>query len=104
MAQYRVIITEPAVSDLDEIAEYIISQFFAPMTAMNLIESIESAIMNLSHMPHRCPLVDDERLKAIGYRKLNIKNYISFFTIDENNKTVVIERILFARRDWLHIL
>ena len=104
MAQYKVIITEPAVNDLDEIAEYIISQFSAPMTALNLIESIESAVMSLSHMPHRCPLVDDERLKAMSYRKLNVKNYIVFFTIDEDNKTVVIERILFARRDWLHIL
>ena len=57
MAQYRVVITEPASQDLEEIASHIVSQFSAPMAAMSMIESIESAVSGLSHMPHRCPLL-----------------------------------------------
>lgn len=40
----------------------------------------------------------------LGYRKLIVKNYIVFFTIDEPNKVVDVERILYGRRDWLRIL
>ncbi|HBG16880.1 MAG TPA: hypothetical protein DDW93_08890 [Firmicutes bacterium] len=41
---------------------------------------------------------------SIGYRKLIVKNYIVFFTINEKSKVVDVERILYARRDWLRIL
>jgi plasmid stabilization system protein ParE len=40
----------------------------------------------------------------MGYRKLIVKNYIAFFTVDEKAKTIDVERILYARRDWLRIL
>ncbi len=60
--------------------------------------------MNLADMPQKCPAITDERLASIGYRKLLVKSYIVFFTIDEKEKVVNVERILFARRDWLRIL
>jgi toxin ParE1/3/4 len=56
----------------------------------------------------RCPIgppaVADERLAAIGYRKLIVKNYIIFFSIDEKAKVVDVERILYGRRNWRAIL
>jgi plasmid stabilization system protein ParE len=55
-------------------------------------------------MPQKCPPVTDERLAVMGYRKLLVKNYIVFFTIDEQSKIVDVERILYARRDWHYIL
>ena len=58
----------------------------------------------MTDMPQKCPLVRDERLASIGYRKLLVKNYVVFFTIDEKAKVVDVERILYARRDWLRIL
>lgn len=42
--------------------------------------------------------------KYRGYRKLIIKNYIAFFTVDEQARVVDVERILYARRDWLNII
>jgi plasmid stabilization system protein ParE len=39
----------------------------------------------------------------VGYRQLIVKNYIAFFTMDEKN-VVDVERIFYARRDWLCIL
>ena len=104
MEQYKADISEPAENDLLDIVRYISSQLSAPMTALNMMETIEKALSGLSQMPHRCPLVTDERLAFMGYRKLNIENYIAFFEIDEKEMTVNIERILYARRDWLQIL
>ena len=54
-------------------------------------------------MPQGLP-VTDERLASIGYRKLIVKGYIAFYTIDEQSKAVDIVRILYARRDWLQLL
>ena len=104
MARYRVDVSEPAESDLRDIIRYISAQLSAPMTATKMIDVIEEAIAGLADMPQKCPPVTNERLASMGYRKLVVKNYIAFFTIDEKSKVVDIERILYARRDWHRIL
>jgi len=69
-----------------------------------MIELFEDAMAGLADMPQRYPFVADERLAQMGYRKLSLKNYVVFYSIDEGNKVVDIERILYGRRDWLRIL
>lgn len=104
MEKYRVDVSEPAENDLRDIVRYISAQLSAPMTALKMMDTIEEAITGLAVIPQKCPLATDERLAMMGYRKLLVKNYIVFFTIDEKSKAVDVERILYARRDWLHIL
>jgi addiction module RelE/StbE family toxin len=104
MATYRIDISKPAENDLRDIILYISSQLSAPMTATKMMDTIEEALLSLAEMPEKYPLVRDERLSSMGYRKLLIKNYIAFYTIDELLKVVNVERILYARRDWLRLL
>jgi len=104
MSDYEVYLSKPAENDLREIVNYISSQFLAPMTAQTMLETFEDAIAGLADMPAGYPQVTDERLLSMGYRKLFVRNYIAFFTINEKEKTVAVERILYARRDWIHIL
>jgi plasmid stabilization system protein ParE len=87
-----------------DICKYIYKQLSAPKAALEMMEAIEVSLNSLSIMPYRCPLVDESHLKTLGYRKLHIKNYIAFYTTDEISKIVNVERILYARRDWLQIL
>jgi toxin ParE1/3/4 len=104
MAKYRVDVSEPAENDLRDIVRYISAQLSAPMTALKMMNTIEEAITGLADMPKICPPVTDERLAMMGYRKLLVKNYIVFFSIDEKSKVVDVERIIYARRNWHHIL
>lgn len=104
MALYTVNVTTSAKNDLNDVFLYIAVDLLSPETAEKIIIAIEEAVKSLSYMPHKHALVDDERLAAMGYRKLVIKNYITFFTIEEEAKTVNVKRILYARRNWLHIL
>lgn len=104
MGKYRIDISEPAENDLRNIVRYISAQLSAPITALKMMDIIEEAISGLAFMPQKCPLLADERLAMLGYRKLLIKNYIVFFTIDEKLKVVDVERILYTRRNWKHIL
>jgi len=104
MAKYSVDVSEPAENDLRDIVRYIAAQVSAPVSALNIMELLEEAMAGLSDMPQRCPLVTDERLSQMGYRKLMVNNHIVFFTIDEKNKVVDVERIQYSRRDWLRFL
>ena len=103
MAKYRVDISEPAESDQGHCPIYCFA-IVGPISALNMMELLEEAMTGLSDLPQRCPLVADERLSQLGYRKLNVKKYVVFFSIDEKNKVVDVERILYGRRDWLRIL
>ena len=38
------------------------------------------------------------------YRNLPVKNYLVFYTVDEEQKTVEIYRVLYAKRDWKNII
>ena len=96
--------TKSARDDLYGIGRYIALELLNPLVADRTVEAIQLSVLGLSDMPYRFPLVDDERLAAMGYRKLPIKNYLAFFTIDEETNIVNVERILYARRDWLHML
>lgn len=102
--RYRIDISESAENDLRDIVRYISAQLSAPITALEMLEAIEQAMAGLVEMPHRAAAVADERLATIGYRKLILKNYIIFFSIDEKAKVVDVERILYGRRNWRAIL
>lgn len=104
MANYRVEVSEATENDIIEIVRYIASQLSAPITALHMMELLEEAMEDLSDMPQRCAQVADEHLSQMGYRKLLVKSYVIFFSIDEKDKVVDIERILYGRRDWFQIL
>ncbi|MCL2298087.1 MAG: type II toxin-antitoxin system RelE/ParE family toxin [Proteobacteria bacterium] len=104
MANYRVDVSLPAENDLRDIVRYVSAQLFSPITALKMLAVFEGALSSLSKMPQKHPLVIDDRLSSMGYRKLIVKNHIVFFTINEKEKVVDVERILYARRDWLRML
>ena len=104
MDVYEVNVTEPAENDLWDIAKYISSQLSAPTTALNMIQTIKAAIAKLETMALSYPLVRDDRLAALGYRLLTVRNYIVFYTVNEKEKTVDVDRILYGRRDWRNLL
>jgi len=104
MVKYRVYISDSAEEDLCGIVKYISSQLVAPITAAKMMDTIGMALIKLSEIPHAYPNVKDERLTLMGYRRVVIKNYIAFFTINEKEKVIDVERILYARRDWANLL
>ena len=55
-------------------------------------------------MPERYAVVDDEILSREGFRFIQIKNYLLFYVVRKETKTVVIQRFLYSRRDWMNIL
>jgi len=104
MDVYKVNVTEPAENDLRDIARYISSQLNAPMSALNTVRTIRKAVSKLETNAPIYPFIRDDRLAALGYRLLVIKNYIAFYIVNEKEKKVDVDRILYSRRDWQNIL
>ncbi|MDI3478740.1 MAG: toxin ParE1/3/4 [Thermoanaerobacterium sp.] len=104
MNRYKVEITEPAEKDLYEIWRYIAKELLEPDIARKVVNKIGEAILKLEEMPLRNALVADERLAFQGIRKMTIDNYLVFYIVAEESKTVTIVRILYGRRDWINLL
>ena len=64
----------------------------------------EEKISNLSDYPEKYQLVEDPVLKTWGIRFVVVKNYLAFYTISEETKTVHIIRFLYGKRNWPVIL
>jgi len=104
MNPYEIRFTDLAKYDLDGIYRYLFEQLLTPRAVYKIANAIEDAIDdNLSFSPHY-PRVDDDRLAAKGYRRMNVKKYAVFFVIDEETKTVRVRRIIHGARDWQRIL
>jgi len=104
MREYRVFVSKPAEQDLEDIFFHIATRLLVPETANDVIDEFYEEMSGLKFMPKKHPLVDDIFLANLGYRTLPVKNYLIFYSVNESAGDVDIERILYARRDWLHII
>ena len=98
--KYKVKFTPLADNDMDAIYQYIFDTLSAPAAAENMVEEIERKTKRLENMPYSCPAVDDEWLKAKGYRKLVVKNYIALYMVSDSEKLVTIMRIVYGASDY----
>jgi addiction module RelE/StbE family toxin len=98
METYKVTISPLAAEDMDGIYGYIAHKLEAPEAAQRLMLKIEKSILNLKDMAHSHAKCLDETLNKKGYRQLIVNNYLAFYTIKEEEKTVLVVRVLYGRR------
>ena len=103
MEQYRLIVSENYHRDIKNILHYISHDLGSPSTALELLDEIENSLSSLSTLPYRFNLSDDY-VNSKGFRKCLIKNYIIFYKVIEDSKTVQIHRILHSQQNWLEML
>lgn len=104
MTTYKIVIERTAENDLNDILSHISNTLHEPTIAKKLYNEIKEKFSNLKNMPHRHKIVNEEPYRSLGIRMLLIENYIAFYVVDEEHKTVHIFRILYNRRDWQQIL
>lgn len=104
MDRYSIDITEPAEIDLIKMGEYIAIELLEPSIAQKVVNKIVDAVLELEELPFRNALVADEKLAKQGIRKIIVENYMVFYIVTEESKTVTIVRISYGRRDWINLL
>ncbi|MBR4910446.1 MAG: type II toxin-antitoxin system RelE/ParE family toxin [Clostridia bacterium] len=96
---YDVFYTAKARDDLEEIYEYIAFSLQEPVTAGKMYQNIIAAVHTLKTFPLRNALYENEPWRSRGLRKLPVKNFLVFYTVNEEKNAVRIIRIMYGARD-----
>jgi addiction module RelE/StbE family toxin len=101
---YQIVITEPAKRDLSGIRTYIAEKLHSPSAALAFLDDVEKHVSALQDMPYKYALVSDERLALMGIRKIQVKNHLVFYKVDEEKQCVAVVRVLYGRRNWSRLI
>lgn len=101
---YKIEVTSLAQNDLKQAVYYIANELKNSISAMTLADEFEKEALSLAEMPNRFKVVDDEFLASKSIRFFIVKNYLAFYIVNEETKTVSIIRFLYAKRNWNDIL
>lgn len=100
LKEYNVKLSVQAKEDYKSIIKYIKYKLLEPTIAERYAELIRNEINTLKYDPQKFAIIDYDILKQYKFRKLIIKNYIVFYRINEDEKIVNVERILYCATDW----
>lgn len=97
MKFYKVQVTDKALTDMEEIYNYIAEKLQAPENAMGQYNRIANAIEKLSTFPERIRLMESEPEHTMGLRQLIVDNYFAFYMIEDDR--VIVTRVLYSASD-----
>lgn len=95
---YKLKIQEEALNQLREAVHYIITELGAPQAGEALRDATFSAIASLKEMPYRHSIMDKAFILDVELRIFPIKNYLLYYSVDEDTKTVSIYYFKHHRR------
>jgi len=101
---YKLIVSELAHQDLDNIVSYIAVRLANPRAAGDFLDEMDKYYSYLKSNPMMYAKCQDNRLGKEGYRKALIKNYVLVYKINEASKTVSILRFFYSAQDYIKLI
>ncbi len=101
---YKIIETNLAGQDLDNILNYIMTELHNHTAAKNLLNDIEQRYALLEQNPFMYALCQTPKLNSLGYHKVAIKNYIMIYKIDKSDNIVYIMRFFHGMQNYEELL
>lgn len=101
---YSVVYSPEAMDDLKEIYAYIAFTLLVPETAEKQVNRIRKEVRSLGFMPSRYSLVDWEPWKSMGMHKVPVDNFVVYYTVNDDSRTVTVIRIFYGGRDVANIV
>lgn len=102
--KFDVIITDIANEELLSIINYITEDSKSIDRALNYLNVLESAIMNLSEFPYKGVEPRYKSIKIQGYRVLIVESHLVFYKVSEERKEVIIYRILHGKQEYRNLI
>ena len=93
-----------AKKDIENIIYYISNNLKNKTAAINLSNNFIKAVNNIVEFPYGSPEYKIFTKLKYVYRKIKIKNFLMFYTINEENKTIIVVRILYSKMNINNIL
>jgi addiction module RelE/StbE family toxin len=86
--QYKLKFLEIAKHDKEEIKKYL--QKYYPGTPKKFISKLKECMNNIKEMPYMYPVYEH----FPEYRKIVLGNYLIFYAVNEETKSIAVHRIL----------
>ena len=93
---YEIKLTLKARNDIESIYSYISEGLHNPSAAQKLADKFDKAFDKISTFPLSCPIGKTEK----EYRKLIVENYIAFYKVIEETKTLIVYRVFYGMMDY----
>ena len=91
---YKVVYLPTAREQLSDAAIYIATELSAPDAANDLLDEVDLQVTKLSEFPYRHSVYPTLYAMKHDIRYFPVKNYIVFYVVKEEQKTVEIWRFL----------
>ncbi len=101
--KYEVIRTDTADSLIRRIILYV-AENFGDNVALEKLDYLEEAIMNLGDNPYIGVEPKYNVLKRQGYLVFALKKDLVFYKVDDNKKQVIVYAVVDQRQDYLSII
>ncbi len=98
MDKYIVEVSKTAKNDLDNIISYIRNSLFDDIIADKYKILFKQELLNIENIAGSMPVLDKNLTGHDNIRKINVKNYVIFYTVNKNKASIL--RIGHAFMDW----
>lgn len=100
MKKYVVEVSETAKKDLENIISYLRYNLSGDIIADKYKILFKQELKNLEDLAGSIPILSEELTGHKNIRKINVRNYIMFYIVDEKNSKALVLRIGHAFMDW----
>ena len=100
MKKYIVKILETAEQDLENIISYLRYNLSGDIIADKYKLLFKQELKELENIAGSMPILDENLTGHKNIRKINVRNYIVFYIVDEENSKALVLRIGHAFMDW----
>ena len=100
MKKYIVEISETAEKDLEDIISYLRHNLAGDIVADKYKILFKQELKYLENIAGSMSILDEELTGHKNIRKINIRNYIIFYIVDEDDSKALVLRIGHAFMDW----
>lgn len=100
MKKYIVQISQTAERDLENIISYLRHNLAGDIIADKYKILFKQELKKLEDVAGSMPILDESLTSYKNIRKINVRNYIIFYMVDEENFKVLVLRIGHAFMDW----
>lgn len=100
MKKYIVEISETAEQDLENIISYLRYNLSGDIIADKYKILFKQKLKDLENIAGSMPILNENLTGHKNIRKINVRNYIVFYIVDEENSKALVLRIGHAFMDW----
>ena len=101
MEEYRIKFSSKSINDIKKITNYIRKSLKEPNIAEKYADLFINEIDKLKTFPKKHSIINEGKSKILNLRSLMVKNYMILYRVNESDKYVSIERVVFGASNWV---